>query len=106
MQVRDFGRPVDGLAGAALGVPVKATAHQQPARKGPYTDVEVRDCDGKVLGYVVGDDCPKIIELMDNCRYGYSVVFTKLGYTADPRNRRKHVGGPIAEFTVSHDTLH
>jgi hypothetical protein len=78
---------------------IPATMHKRPGARG-YTDVEVRGKDGKVLGFVIGDDCPKVIALMDCPVRAYSVLFTRLEYTVNPRNRFKHVGGPFAQLEV------
>ena len=103
MHVRDFGRKVEGLAGAPMFVAIHATAHQLPSANGQYIDVQLRDASGSTLGFVVGDDCPKVLDLMGDAHHGYSVTFTNLPYEKNPRNRHKHVGGPIAEFVVTGD---
>jgi hypothetical protein len=101
--VRDFGRRVEGLAGAPMFMAINATAHQLPSVKGDFIDVQLRDSSGKALGFVVGDDCARVLDLMGDGHLGYKVTFTNLPFAKDPRNRHKHVGGPFAEFVVTSD---
>ena len=87
---------------APLGVAIPATAHQQPARNPEYTDIKVCNSAGETLGFVAGDDCPSVLAIMDDPHHGYSLTFTRLAYDPHPKNRKwKHVGGPVAEFTVT-----
>ena len=52
VHVRDFGRKVEGLAGAPMFVAIHATAHQLPSANGQYIDVQLRDASDSTLGFV------------------------------------------------------